>query len=315
MKKKNIVFGVLVLAIIIIFSMFTYVVREDEVAVVKKGVGIIDKVVINAGDYDIVTQNLADNEFESISVSQQKGLRFRIPFLNPVEKYTSKYLTYKSLEENINTKDDRQILIQMYAQYRIVDPASFNINVRSVNNAHTIMDDRVYSTVINAVNSLKFEEFFQKEKITTILNEQRDELNKVLIKEYGIMAVDIGINRKNFPKENVTSIESKMSKTIEKQSEKLIAEGDAEYQKRKAVVDRQKAEIIAKAVEESAQIKANADAEALRIYQEALKKDIEFYRFVKRMDLYKDLDGATIFMDGTESVFNQLDGKATPVSN
>lgn len=308
MKKRNVVLGVLLVAALVVASMFTYVVREDEVAVVKR-LAKITSVVVNGGDQDIVESNLKEMNLSHVAVKEGKGLKFKIPFLNKVEKYTSKYLTYKSLEENINTKDDRQILIQMYAQYRIVDPALFNIAVKSTSNVHSIMDDRVYSAVINAVNSLKFEEFFEKEKINTLLEEQRERLNAILLSEYGIMAIDLGINRKNFPPENVTSIEGKMSKTIEKQSEKLIAEGDAEYQKRKAMVERQKAEIVAVAIENSAQIKADADAQALKIYQEALKKDVDFYRFMKRMDLYKELQNATIFMDSTESVFNQLDGQ------
>ncbi|WP_105615968.1 SPFH domain-containing protein [Vallitalea okinawensis] len=303
--KKGIIFGSIIIAVVILFNMFTFIVREDEVAVIRK-LGKIDKVIVNTSDYEIVEENLSNNDLSSVELSQQKGLNFKIPILNTVEKYTSKYLTYKSLEENINTKDDRQILIQMYAQYRIVDPAVFNITLRSKSNVHTIMDDRVYSAIVNSVNSLNFEEFFEKEKITDLLDSQKDQLNESLIRDYGIMAVDIGINRKNFPVDNITSIESKMSKQIEKESEKLIAEGDAEYQKRNATTDRQKAEIVAVAIEDSARIRAEADAEAIRIYQESLQKDLEFYQFIKRMELYQDLSGSTIFMDSSESVFDYL---------
>lgn len=308
--KKGIIFGSIVIVLLILFNMFTFVVKEDEVVVVKK-LGKIDKVVVNNGDYEIVEENLEYNGMNSVELSSQKGLNFKIPILNSVEKYTSKYLTYKSLEENINTKDDRQILIQMFAQYRIVDPALFNITLGSKSNVHTIMDDRVYSAIVNSVNSLNFEEFFEKEKIAELLDTQKDQLNDSLIRDYGIMAVDIGINRKNFPVDNIKSIESKMSKQIEKESEKLIAEGDAEYAKRNAATDRQKAEIVAVAIEDSAEIRAQADAEAIRIYQQSLQKDLSFYQFIKRMELYKDLNGSTIFMDSSESVFDYLNNSVS----
>lgn len=66
---------------------------------------------------------------------------------------------------------------------------------------------------------------------------------------------------------------------------------------RKAETDRIKEETIATAVEEAAIIRAEADAEAARIYEEALKMDVEFYRFIQRMETYKNLKDTTVFLD------------------
>lgn len=286
--------------------MFTYVVREDEVAVVRR-IGNIQKIIINEDDMDIVKANHEVNSTTDITISTHKGLNFKIPFVNTVQKYPAKYLTYTSNQEQINTVDERLLVIQIYSQYRIVDPAKFAIVVKRIDNANGRMDELVYPAVIGAANSLTFEEFFLKDVITELLNSKKEELNEVLLQNFGLYAVDVGIHRKNFPEQNKQSIESKMSKQIEKESEKLIAEGDAEYQMRKAKTDREKAEVIAGAIEEAAVIKASADAEAARIYQESLQKDLEFYQFIKRMELYKNLNGSTIFMDDDNSLLKYLD--------
>lgn len=137
---------------------------------------------------------------------------------------------------------------------------------------------------------------------------KQDALNDQLVQEYGLYVSDIGINRKSFPESNITNIEEKMAKEIEKDSEKLIAEGDSEYLQAQAQTDRQKAEIVSAAVEEAAIIKAAADANAIRIYQESLQKDLSFYQFITRMDIYKNVKGTTVFLDGDNAIFDLLDG-------
>lgn len=306
--KKYIGLSIFILAIIG-FQMFTYTVREDEVAIVKR-LGSIEKVICNENDYDVVKRNLEKKErLDAISISTRKGLRFKLPFVDKVSKYTAKYLTYQSNGVEVNTRDSRQLLIQMYAQYRIADPYQFAVTLKLKSNANTKMDDLVYPTIVNAANALNFNQFFEKESIDAMLTEKKEELNSTLEEQFGIYVVDMGINRKNFPEQNRLSIEQKMSKQIEKESEKLVAEGDAEYQKRKAATDRQKEEIIAAAVEEAAKIKADADARALEIFS-SVNKDLEFYKFIKRMELYKELEDTTIFFDSDNDFIRQIQSPA-----
>jgi membrane protease subunit HflC len=99
-----------------------------------------------------------------------------------------------------------------------------------------------------------------------------------------------------------------MSKQIEKESEKLIAEGDSAYQKAKATTDRQRKELIASAIEKAAITKAEADAEAIKIYQQSLNKDLEFYKFIQRMNIYKNLKDTTIFLDKNNDLLEYING-------
>lgn len=299
--------------IIIIFitligtNMTAYTVAEDEVAVVKTMGKIVKVIIDNTEDIHKVENNLRDKGYNVI-ITSQKGIHFKLPFIQTVNKYSSKYLTYTSVKETINTFDSRKIDVQMYAQYRIVNPALFNMTLGSNSRLNVLMDDRVYPVVVQTANMLTFNDFFDRDKITEAITSKKDGLNKELVSAYGIYVTDIGIHRKNFPLNNISSIEEKMSMEIQKESEKLMAEGDSEYQMAKSETDRIKKEIVAKAVEESAKIKAEADAHALQIYQESLKKDLEFYRFIQRMNTYKDLKGTTIFMDKNNDILNYLNG-------
>lgn len=298
--------GVILFFGAILLASSMYIVNEDEVAVVKS-LGKIVAVIVDVDDVATVKENIARDNYD-IEVIPEKGLHFKVPFIESVTKYTSKFLTYTSNQELINTKDERRIEIQMYAQYKIVDPLTFNLAVGSQIEAGKRMDESIYKTVINSANTLRFDEFFYQSNLEDLLETKQEALNKQLVSDYGLYVSNIGINHKSFPSSNITNIEEKMAKEIEKDSEKLIAEGDSEFLQAQSTTDRQKVEVVSKAVEEAAIIMAEADAEAIRIYQESLQKDLAFYQFMQRMEIYKSIKDTTIFLDGDNAIFDLIDG-------
>ncbi|PKM52309.1 MAG: hypothetical protein CVV02_02785 [Firmicutes bacterium HGW-Firmicutes-7] len=304
--KRNIMIVVIALVALLALSSSLYIVKEDEVATIKS-LGKIVAVVTEAKDSEMVSKNLKANGM-NIKVIPDKGVHFKIPFIQTVSKYTSKYLTYISNQETINTKDSRRIEIQMYAQYRIMDPVTFQLALGTRAQANKQMDDLVYPLVIQSVNNLDFNEFFYQSTLQDIVTSRQKIVNEQLLKDYGLYISDIGINRKKFPLANVQSIEEKMTLQIQKESEKLTAEGDSEYVQKQAIADREKAEIVSAAVEQAAIVKAAADAEAIKVYQESLNKDLSFYQFITRMEIYKEMSGKTIFIDKDNAIFELLNG-------
>ncbi len=307
MKKTGIIVAILVVVGLFVLANSLYIVKEDQVAVIKT-FGKINDVIIAPDDEAEVRENLERNNYNNIQVISEKGLHFKRPFIDTVNHYSAKYLTYTSNTKLINTNDERRIEIEMYAQYRVLDPVVYSLAVGNKFEANKRMDEYVYKTVINSANTLKFDEFFYQNTLEELLDSKKETLNEQLVSEYGLFVTDIGINRKNFPQSNIANIEEKMAKEIEKESEKLIAEGDSEYIKAQSMTDRQRAEIISKAVEEAAVIKADADAESIRIYQESLQKDLEFFQFIKRMEIYENIKGSTIFLDNDNAIFDYING-------
>lgn len=308
MKKsmKGLIIALAALAFIV-FGASTYTVREDQVAVVKR-MGSITKVIVGTKDVPAVVKDLKERGYAP-EVTDAKGLHIKLPFFDTVHVYSAKYLTYTSSMETINTFDRRKIDIQMFSQYRVINPALVNMTLGdNPSEWNKLQDDRVYPVVIQSANMLTFNDFFDKEKVDKTLEERTEKLSRELSLQYGIAVVDIGIHRKNFPMANINSIQDKMVKEIQKDSEKLRAEGDSQYMKDTSEAERMKQEIVAKGIEESAMIKAQADAEALAIYEQSLKKDLEFYRFIQRINTYKDIKDTTIFMDKDNDFLDYLNG-------
>ncbi|MCT4662532.1 MAG: SPFH domain-containing protein [Tissierellales bacterium] len=296
-------------ALFIFFSMFTFIIEEDEVAVKKRLGKITDAYIDSPSDLDKVSSDLEKRNYGSINVSADKGLHFKVPFIDTVTKYSSKYITYISTTETINTKDKRKIDIQMFAQYKVLNPVFVNVTFAGrTSTVKSLVDDRVPPLIVQAGNSLNFPDFFKTDIVGPLISEKRDILNDELSLNYGIYVADLGIHRKNFPTSNIASIEDKMTEEILKQSEQLIAVGESEYKKSVAETDRFKAEKVAKARQEAAQIKADADKDALEIYQNSLSKDIAFYEFIKRMETYRNIKDTTIFLDSSNDFLKNING-------
>jgi modulator of FtsH protease HflC len=305
MIKKIIIWGA---AALLIFGLLTvpYTVAEDELALVKRW-GKVQKVIVNTQDIDKVKEALKVKGY-NVEVTDQKGLNLRLPVADDVTKYSSKYLTYISVKETVNTADRKKIDIMMYSQYRIINPVMVNMRNYSKGDLNKLMDDRVYPVVIQTANTLRFDEFFDKNKTEAVLTSRTEELSKELVFDYGVEVADIAMHRRNFPTANIQSIQNKMIEEIRKESEKLKAEGQSQYDKDVSEAERQKKEVIAKAIEDSANIKASADTQAIKIYEESLSKDLEFYRFIQRTNTYKEMKDTTVFIDKDNDFMDYLNG-------
>lgn len=305
--KKLIV--LLILAFAILLPSSIYIVKEDELAVVRQ-FGQIKKVHVSEKAYIEKSKEDLKKEGVITAVVANKGLNFKIPFISSVEKYTSKLITYTSNTETINTKDKRKIDIRMYAQYDIVNPGLVSIKMdgkRYESKLNALLDDKVYPVVIKTGNSLAFDEFFNIEIIEPALDEKRESLNEQLVSQFGVYIQDASMYRKNPPEENMKAIESKMREEILKESEEIHAEGNRFYNEKVALVDKNKKITVNTARQEAADIKANADQEALDMIEKALRVDVEFYKFVKRMELMSNIKDTQIFIDKNNNIFEYLD--------
>lgn len=305
MIKKIIIWGAAALLILGLLTV-PYTVAEDEVALVKRW-GKVQKVIVNTQDMENVREALMGKGY-NVEVTDRKGLNFRLPIADDVTEYTTKYLTYISVRDTVNTSDRKKIDINMYSQYRIVNPVLVNMRSYGKGDLNKLMDDRVYPVVIQTANTLRFDEFFDKDKTESVLKTRTEALSKELLFDYGVEVADIAIHRRNFPTANIQSIQNKMIEEIRKDSEKLKAEGQSQYDKDVSEAERQKKEVIAKAIEDSANIKATADTQAIKIYEESLSKDLEFYRFIQRTNTYKEMKDTTVFVDKDNDFMDYLNG-------
>jgi membrane protease subunit HflC len=323
---KKIGIGVACAAGILAIANSVYIVPERNHAVVTQ-FGKPVQVVIDSNRAEESKSMLEEaiKEYEAkygtkIAVSEGAGIYFKIPFIQNVDEYSAKVLEYDSDPRVAITTDKKEIMINNYARFVIIDPLKFKLSVKTLGGIQSRLDDIVYSVInevvgrnnrieiIRTTNSpLETTEQETHEEVTygreKIMQEITQEVNNRMQK-YGIEVLDVRFRGVELPQQNEQSIMDRMRAERQRIAMKYRSEGQEESAKIKAEADKQVAIINADAYKKSQEIKGTADAEAAKIYAEVANKDPEFYELVRSLEAYKKTlkEGTTIIIN-TDSEF------------
>jgi membrane protease subunit HflC len=217
---------------------------------------------------------------------KESGLYFKFPFINNVEFLDKRILDlgHDGTSREVITADQKRIIVDAYAKYRIVDPVVFYQSVRSESG----LVRRLYPVL-----EAHIRENIGRFSLINLLNEARSEVMQLIqhgvsaeAEKFGIEIIDVRIKRADLPEENSAAIFRRMQTEREKEAKEIRAEGEQAAQEIRSKADKLRREIISGAIRESYEIKGQGDAEAARIYNEAFKVDEEFFHFYRSMIAY-----------------------------
>jgi membrane protease subunit HflC len=215
----------------------------------------------------------------------EPGLHFKLPFVQNVIFFDSRVLEYDAPAAEILTQDKKNMVVDNFSRWRIVNPLLFYQKVRNVQNGLSRIDDIVYSQLREALGRYTLTEIVAVER-STIMDEVTTKSN-VLLGEYGIHIIDVRIKRTDLPQENQLAIYGRMKAERERQAKQYRSEGREEATKITTLADRQRAVILADARRAAEAARGEGEAGATAIYAQALSQDPDFYEFVRTMDAYK----------------------------
>ena len=214
------------------------------------------------------------------------GLYFKTPLLDKAVVFDKRILQVYSPAKEVIASDQKRLIVDAYAKYKITDTKKFYETLRNENGANvriSAMLDGVMRRVV-ATNPLSYFLTTQRgqmmENIQNLLAEQT--------KEFGITIIDVRIIRADLPVENSDAIFKRMRTEREKEAQELRSQGKQEATVIMASADKEAKEIKSKAQMEAQKIMGKADATATQIYANAFAKDPKFFAFYKTMDVYKN---------------------------
>ena len=213
------------------------------------------------------------------------GLHFKVPFIQQVVQFERRILVYDATSTEILTKDKKNLVVDNYTKWTIVDPLRFYTTVINENGAQSRLDDIVYA-------QLRVE-LGQHDLSDVVSTTRGDIMTKVAkkaaerAKDYGIHVVDVRIKRADLPEQNEKHVFGRMKAERERQAKQYRSEGEEESKKITAKADMERTIVLAKAYKESEQMKGEGDARAVKIYADAYQKDLGFYEFIRSLEAYK----------------------------
>ena len=220
------------------------------------------------------------------------GLHFKMPFVQDVIYFDKRVLDFDAQAEEVPTSDQKQLVVDAFARYRIVDPLRF---FQTVNNIQG-MEPRL-NTVINS----RLRAVFGDVTLATLLSAERSRLIEsiaALVKEegkpFGIDVIDVRIKRVDLPEENSQAIFRRMQTQREQEARKIRAEGQRDSKRIRAEADKQFTIIQANAQKRSEILRGEGEAGAQKIFNDAAGRDRGFFDFWISMNALREgLGGKT----------------------
>ena len=249
--------------------------------------GVIAIVILSSSMFTVhMTQNAVVLELSKPKeIITEPGLYFKIPFIQKVRYFSKQLLDNDSNPTEVITKDKKNLLVDNFTMFRIVDPLKFLETVRGERNARARLDDIIYSELRVEIGTHDLHDVVTETR-DSIMAKVTKEAN-VKAAEYGIEVVEVRIKRTDLPPEVANSIFNRMRTERERIAMEYRSEGKEEATKIRAETDKEKTILVAQAYKEEQIVRGEGDAQATKIYADAYSKDQKFYTFMRSMEAYK----------------------------
>ncbi len=252
-------------------------------------------------------------EFGKVKGLKQKpGLHFKPPWYS-VRFFDRRVLDYDARAEEVPTKDQKQLVVDAFARYRIIDPLKFFQTASTEEGWNSRLD-----TIINS----NLRAVFGSAELATLLTKERARLISEIAKRvkaqalaFGVDVIDVRIKRLDLPQQNSEAIYRRMKTQREQEATKIRAEGDRDSKRIHAEADKRARIIRAEANKKAEILRGEGDSKAQAIYNKAYGKDRNFFDFWVSMNAMKAAlgKGTTRYVGPPEGeffrYFGNIEGK------
>ena len=235
------------------------------------------------------------------------GLHFKLPTpFNNVEYFDQRILPLEGERSEVLAKDQRRLVVDSFARWKIVDPLKFYQSVRDEAGARRRLDPLLNASIKKVVGNVNFEEVLKKraELMTRIERALSDGAGK-----FGIEIVDVRIRSADLPEQNLKATYERMQTERQREAADFRARGKEAAQIKRAEADRRAVELTSEARRKSEIVQGEADAAAAKTFADAFGADPEFYNFYRSLIAYeKALGGnnSSIVMSPDSDFFEYL---------
>ncbi len=243
------------------------------------------------------------------SVKESPGLAFKIPAIQEVVRYDDRILSFETQSLEITPLDDRRLVVDAFARYRIQDVVRFReaVGVGGVRSAETRLERILNAATREVLGSVASNTILSADR-GALMSQIRDTA-KIEAENLGVEIIDVKLKRTDLPTQNLEATFGRMRAEREREAADEIARGDEAAQKIRAQADRTQVEIVSEAQKQAEITRGEADAIRNAIFAEAFGKDPEFFNFYRSLSAYETAlrqDNTSIVMTPDSEFFDYL---------
>jgi membrane protease subunit HflC len=280
--------------------------RSAVVIVVMIAIGLL---VLNSVFFQVKeTEQVVITQFgKPVRVIKDAGLYAKLPDpVQSVRRFDKRLLIYDVKPSEFLTADKKNLILDMYMGWQIIDPIKFLASVRNRRMAEILLADVAAAEVGAAVGKIPLSALVsttpEEVVVDSVMVEVTNNCREKALENYGIDVKHVKMQQLRLPEQNLESVFQRMRAERQRMAKKYRSEGDEEAMMIRADADKQRREILAQAYRESERIRGEGEAEATRIYSGAFSQDARFYKLVRTLQAYeKFLNEKTTVVLSTDS--------------
>ncbi len=248
-------------------------------------------------------------------VIAEPGLKVKIPFIQNVVFLDRRILSLDPAPEEVIASDQKRLIVDAYARFKIVDPLKFYVSVG---------DERVARSRLATIINSRLRSVLGKQRLATLLSVERSKQMAIIqegvnveAKKFGINIIDVRIKRADLPQANSEAIYKRMQTEREREAKEFRAKGAEMAVTITSTADKKVTVILANAKKQSEIMKGEGDGQRNKIFASAFSKDPEFFSFYRAMQAYEKalIGGETSLILSPDSDFFKFFGSTEATNN
>ena len=237
------------------------------------------------------------------------GLNYKIPFIQNVAYLDRRVLNLDNPPEEVIAVDQKRLIVDAFARFKIVDPLKFYISVGNERVARSRLATIINSRIRSVLGTQELATLLSTDRAVHMATIQNDVNTEA--QNFGIKIVDVRIKRADLPQANSEAIYKRMQTEREREAKEFRAQGAEMAAKITSTADKEVTVILANANKQSEIMKGEGDGQRNRIFADAFGQDPEFFAFYRAMQSYETalIGGDTSLILSPDSDFFKFFGK------
>jgi membrane protease subunit HflC len=222
---------------------------------------------------------------QPVRIVTEPGLHSKIPLIDSVINIDKRILDLENPAQEVIASDQKRLVVDAFARYRITDPLKFYQTVGTVDGANLQLSILLNSALRRVLGEATLTQVVRDQR-EHLMTQVRDQLGAEA-QGFGISMVDVRIRRADLPEQNSQAVYQRMQTERQQEAAQIRAQGTQRAQEIRARADRDVTVLLADAQSKGEQTRGEGDAERNRIFAEAYGRDPDFFSFYRSMQAYE----------------------------
>src|SRR5438132_1660258 len=197
----------------------------------------------------------------------EPGLHVKAPFIDSVVYIDKRILDLEAPSQEVIASDQKRLVVDAFARYRIRDPLRFYQSIGSIQAANIQLTTLLNAALRRVLGEVSFITVVRDER-EGLMTRIRDQLDREA-DQYGIQLVDVRIRRADLPEANSLAVYKRMQTEREREAQEFRAQGGQKAQEIRSKADREAVVIVADANSTAEQTRGVGDAEGNSLVAQA----------------------------------------------